>query len=1070
MLMKKIKLFLVCLLAVVSAAAFAQNRTVKGQVTSADDGLPIIGASVFVQGTNLGTVTDSEGYYTLKNVPANAANLVVSYIGMKDMNKPIADVVDFVMGSDTEQLNEVVVTALGIKRSEKALGFAATAVKGDDLAKSRSADIMSGIQGKVAGVSISSTSSDPGSSQSVIIRGVSSLSGSNQPLYVIDGVPMNNSAIYSSNGLDNGYDFGNGAGAVNPDDVESMTILKGAAATALYGSRAASGVILINTKSGKKQARGLGIEYNGGIQLETILRVPQMQNIFGMGWYGEKTEIENGSWGPIMDGAMALYGNVYQNSQKMKSFSPLPDNIKDFFDTGFRYSNSVSFNGATDASDYFVSISQISDDGMIPTNKDSYDKYTFSARGSHKIGNLTFSSSLNYAYQKNSFVSTGQGKGSMYNSIMQTPRDISIIGLKDLDDPFNMPGYYYTPYGVTNPYYLLKYNKNEYEADRFYGKFQADYKLFKYFNLTYRIGLDTSAGNHASGEPNMKALFKDTPNYDGNLDAMTGSATQQTTRRREINQDLYLTFSKDIKDFSINAVAGVNYNDQRNSYVSAGVTNLTIPTYYSITNSAEIPTVEQYERHKRLYGAYGQAEFGYKNLAFITVTARNDWSSTLPKGNRAFFYPGVTGSFVFSELFNEDVKSVIDFGKIRAAWGKTGSDAAPYMVQSVYAQASANSSGWGGSSFPLNKIGANAYSAGNVLGSEDLSPEMTTEAELGLNLAFFKNRFGIDFAWYNRNTDKQIFSLDMDPATGFTAQNINLGKVRNRGIELLVNATPVEIGDFRWDVAWNFTKNWSKVIDLPDQLGNETAIFAFTGGTGLYAIEGEEMGVYKAYVPLKDSEGHIVVNESDGLPVQDPTQRIVGSMNYKYTMGFNTTFTYKGLSLSADIDVRQGGKMFSRTKDILYFTGNAIQTAYNDRNPFIIPGSINATPKYNDDGSYTLEDIKENTTALDATNIFSYWDGGADELDSAFLIDKSYVKLRQVVLGWELPKKWFDNTPIRGLKISFYGNNLFVWTPKSNTFVDPELSSFGNDLEGQFGEYSANPSSRRFGFNLNVKF
>ena len=1070
MLMKKIKLLLVCLMVAVSAVAFAQSRTVKGQVTSADDGLPIIGASVFVQGTSFGTITDSEGYYTLRNVPASAVNLVVSYIGMKDMNKPVNDVVDFVMGSDTEQLNEVVVTALGIKRSEKALGFAATAVKGDELAKARTADIMSGIQGKVAGVSISSTSSDPGASQSVIIRGVSSLSGSNQPLYVVDGVPMNNTSVYSTDGLNNGFDFGNGAGAVNPDDVESMTILKGAAATALYGSRAAAGVILINTKSGKKQARGLGVEYNGGVQLETVLRIPQMQDTFGMGWYGEKTEIENGSWGPIMDGAYAVYGNVYQNSQKMKSFSPLPDNIKDFFETGVRYSNSVSFNGATDSSDYFVSISQISDDGMIPTNKDSYDKYTFSARGSHKIGHLTFSSSLNYAYQKNSFVSTGQGTGSMYNSIMQTPRDISIIGLKDLDDPFNTPGYYYTPYGVTNPYYLLKYNKNEYEADRFYGKFQADYSFFKYFNLTYRIGLDTSAGNQASGTPNMSSLFVNTPNWEDALKDQTGSATQQTTRRREINQDLYLTFSKEIKDFSVNAVAGWNYNDQRNSYVYASVTNLTIPTYYSITNSAEIPVVEQYERHKRLYGIYGQAEVGYKNLAFLTVTARNDWSSTLPKGNRAFFYPGVTGSFVFSELFDDDVKSILEFGKIRAAWGKTGADAAPYMVQSVFAQAGASSSGWGESNFPLNKIGANAYSAGNTLGSDTLSPEMTTEAEIGINLAFFKNRFGIDFAWYNRNTDKQIFSLDMDPATGYTAQNINIGKVRNRGIELLVNATPLEIGDFRWDVSWNFTKNWSKVIDLPDQLGNETAIFAFTGGTGLYAIEGEEMGVYKAYVPLKDNEGHIVVNESTGLPVQDPTQRIVGSMNYKYTMGFNTTFTYKGISLSADLDIRQGGKMFSRTKDILYFTGNSIHTAYNDRNPFIIPGSINATANFKDDGSYELSNVKENTTPLDATNIYSYWDGGADELDSGFLIDKSYVKLRQVVLGWELPKKWFDKTPIRGLKISVYGNNLLLWTPKSNVFVDPEMSSFGNDLQGQFGEYSANPSSRRFGFNLNVKF
>ena len=305
----------------------------------------------------------------------------------------------------------------GIKRSAKALGFSATAVKGDEIAAARTNDIMSSLSSKVAGVQISNSSSDPGSSKSVIVRGISSLGGTNQPLYVIDGVPLTNSAVYSTDGLNNGYDFGNGASAVNPDDVESMTILKGAAATALYGNRAANGVILITTKTGAKQKKGVGVEYNGGLQWETLLRLPQMQNDFGMGWYGEKTDIENGSWGPRFDGSMLRYGNVYDHSQKIKSYVPIKHNIRDFFDTGLRYSNGVSFNGATDASNYFVSLSQIHQDGIIPTDADSYNKYTFSARGSHKVKNLTFSTSLNYAYQRNKFVSTGQGAGSMYNNL-----------------------------------------------------------------------------------------------------------------------------------------------------------------------------------------------------------------------------------------------------------------------------------------------------------------------------------------------------------------------------------------------------------------------------------------------------------------------------------------------------------------------------------------------------------------------------------------------------------------------------------------------------------------------------
>lgn len=966
--------------------------------------------------------------------------------------------------SDAELLDEVVVTAMGIKRSEKALGFAASSVKGDAIASKRTNDIMSSLSGKIAGVQISSTSSDPGASNSVIIRGVSSLSGNNQPLYVVDGVPLNNSSVSSDDPLNASYDFGNGANAVNPDDVESMTILKGAAATALYGNRAAGGVVLITTKTGKQHKKGLGVEYNGGVQWETLLRIPQMQNEFGMGWYGAHTEIENGSWGPRLDGSMQLWGNVYNNSQKWKTYSAQENNIKDFFDTGLRYNNSISFNGATEKSDYYVSFSQVSDDGMIPTDADSYKKYTFSARGSHKINNLTFSTSLNYAYQKNNFVTTGQGTTTMYNSIMQTPRDVSIIGMQDLSDPFNTPGYYYTPYGVTNPYYILENYQNEYESERFYGKFQLDYDFLKYFKFTYRFGLDSTTGHRNVGEPNLSTLFADTPNYDGNLDSETGSVIQQTTRRREINQDLLLTFNMPVKDFNINALVGFNGNERQVSYLQAEVTNLTIPTWYDLSNSSEIPTVDQDKELRRLMGVFGQAEVSWKDMAYLTLTARNDWSSTLPKGNRSFFYPGITGSFIFSELLNDDVKKIISFGKVRAAWGKTGNDADPYMTSPVYSQGSVSTSGWRYSTFPFSKVGVNAFSVGNVLGSSNLSPEMTTETEVGLNMAFFNNRISFDAAYYNRNTDKQIFSLNMDPASGYTYQNVNLGKIRNRGIELLVNLTPIQTKDFRWDITWNWTKNWSKVVDLPDELGGESLIWGFSGGTGLYAVEGEELGVFKATVPERDPNGNIVVNSSTGLPVE-ADEEIVGSMNYKYQTGLSTTFTYKGVSLSVDLDIRKGGLMYSRTKSISYFTGNAIQTAYNDRNPFIIPNSVNKVTASDGTVSYV-----ENSTALNSTQIYNYWNNGGSDLASAFLIDKSYVKLRSVVLSWELPSKWLAKTFLTGVRLSVFGNNLLMWTPSENTFIDPEMTSFGNDLEGNFGEYSSNPSSRRFGFNVMVKF
>lgn len=1047
-------LMVVCLI-VLGASA----KTVKGKVVSAADNEPLIGATVQAVGSNQGTSTDINGEFTV-TVNDNVTQLKISYVGYREQIVAVASNVTVALEEEDNTLEEVVVTAMGITRKEKSLGFAATAVKGDDIVKSRTSDVMSSLAGKVAGVQIAATSSDPGASNSVIIRGFSSLSGSNQPLYVVDGVPLNNSAVYSSEGLDNGFDFGNGANMVNPDDVDNMTVLKGAAATALYGSRAANGVILITTKSGKKQ-KGIGIEYNGGVQFENVLRLPQVQNDFGQGWYGAKTMDENGSWGPRFDGALLRYGKVYNHSQQRKSYVAIPSNMKDFFDTGVRYNNSISFNGATNQSTYFLSLSQLTDDGIIPTSSDKYTKYTFSARASHRINKVMLSTSLNYAYNKNSFVTTGQKTGSMYNSIMQTPRDISIVELKDLSYPFASPGYYYTPYGVTNPYYILENYENKYEAERFYGKMQADYDFAKNFKLIYRFGLDTSTGHHNSGKPNLETLFAGTANGE-DLVGETGSVTQQTTRRREINHDLMVTYdNSELTDWmGLNAVVGFNGNERKLSYLYSGITNLTIPTWFDLGNTSEKPETDQYRWHRRLYGIYGQAEFAFKNQVFLTLTARNDWSSTLPKGNRSFFYPGVTLSWVFTELLSNEVRDWVNYGKVRFAWGKTGNDADVYMTQSIYGQAAASSSGWGTSAFPFSRSGVNAYTAGNVLGSATLSPEMSTETEIGLNMAFFHHRLSFDFSWYNRISDKQIFSLNMDPATGYTAQNTNLGKIRNRGIELLINVTPVKIADFQWDLTWNFTKNNNKVLELPDEMGDEALIYGFTGGTGLYAIEGDEMGVFKAYTAQTDPNGNVIVDDS-GLPVKTGDVVKIGTMNYKYQMGFGTTLSYKGVSLGINFDYRKGGLMYSRTKDIQYFTGNAMQTAYNDRNPWIIPNSVID----NGDGTYS-----PNTTPLNPTNIYNYWNNGANEMDAAFLVDKTYLKLRSVTLTWDMPSQWFKNIFLTGVSVSLFGNNLWLWTPKSNTFIDPETTSFGNDLEGQFGEYSTNPTSRKLGFNVNIKF
>lgn len=1058
---KKVLLFLSCFF--VSLGYIIAQTTVSSGTVIDGGGEPVIGASVSVKGTTVGTITDIDGEFTL-NVPKGKDILVFSLIGLRSVEHKASSNMQIVMEEDSRLLDEVVVTALGIKRSEKALGFAATNISSEDLTKNRSTDLISGLSGRVAGVQIAKSSQTPGSSTSVVIRGFSSLSGNNQPLYIIDGTPLTNKATYSNDGLNNSYDFGNGANAINPEDIASMTILKGAAATALYGSRAANGAIIITTKSGDSKLAGLNVEYNGGMDFSRVYKLPKFQNEYGMGWNGNYTTIENGSWGPRFDGSMQVYGPIYNNSQLIKPYVAQKNNLKEFFDTGVQYTNSVSLSGSGKDTEFFGSFSQLSQNGIYPTNADENDRYTFALRGSHKVKDLTVSASMNYANQVTNNVASGQGM-AMMSSLYQTPRDISLIDLKDLNNPFNSLDYYYTPYGVMNPYQWLKSEMRNFKSDRLFGNVNLNYSFLKFFNLSYRLGLDLSSNRIKEGSPNYSKLTNpNTINYQQNFKEKKGRVSVENNKLRELNHDFILTFDMPIQDFHINAIAGFNANERKSSRDKTSISDLDIPTWFNLSNSASTPLADQEEERRRLVGVFGQAELGYKSLAYLTVSARNDWSSTLPKDNNSFFYPGVTGSLIFTELIKEDkIKNIISFGKLRLAWGQTGNDASPYMIEPYYEKTDI-SMGFGRQTFPFN--GINGFTLANRLGNNKLQPEITTETEAGLNFSLLKGRISVDAAYYNRNSNKQIFTLDMDPATGYNSQTINLGKIRNRGVELLVNVRPIEINDFSWDVAWNFTKNNSKVISLPPELGGTTSIFGLTGGVSLNAIVGYPIGTFKSVVPQKTDDGKLIV-DNNGLPIMTGDQQIIGNINYDYEMGISSTFKYKWFSLSADFDFRHGGLMYSNTKNINYFVGNAIQTTYNERNTFIVPNSVYNTGKLDNNGKPIYA---ENVTPVSSENVYKFWNNGGFEGSTYSLIDKSYVKLRSVVLGFDLPKMWLKNTFIRNAYISIYGTNLFVWTPNGNTFVDPETSSFGNDLKGRFGEYNTMPSTRNFGFNVKVKF
>ncbi|MHB9020008.1 MAG: SusC/RagA family TonB-linked outer membrane protein [Minisyncoccota bacterium] len=1076
--MKKLVLIL-AFFAIGLNVLWAQTREITGKVTSADDGSSIPGVSVSVKGTTLGTITDTDGLYRL-NVPQESKTLVFSFVGMETQEVPIDNqsTINVTLSSGNISVDEVVVTAMGIKRSEKSLGYSATTVASNELLKARNTNVTNSLSGKVAGLQIQSTSSDPGSASSVTIRGFSSINGSNQPLYVVDGVPLQNSTLNTS-----GHSINTGGiSNIAPDDIESMTVLKGAAATALYGSRAANGVIVITTKQGSKgNGRNFSIKYDGGLQAREVSVFPDMQNEFGQGWNGNQTYIENGSWGPRLDGSTQVYGPIWNNQQLMHKYSALKNNVKDFFDVGLSKNHNFSLSGvsADNKLSYYVSYSNSDDDGIMPTNADSYNRNTIAYRSSYEGADwFKISSSVNFARSKTDVVGSYQGT-SVIDGLYEMPRDISILDMRDLSSPFNTPQAYFTPYGITNPYWSLANNYNHLDSKQIYGKLQADIKPLKELTLTYRFGFDYTDYDSKVGYPQIRvdaSLINEDYGYSPTNMNQDGYVYARYGRSYELNHDFLANYDNKFGQFSFTANAGMNINERYSTYMEGQTDVLTFNTgFWDLSNGATKSTLSESQTKRRLVGLFGDATLGFKDMLFLNLTARNDWSSTLPLGNNSYFYPGATLSWIFTELLPKN--DVLTFGKVRAAYGKTGNDASPYYTSTRYEQGYAN--GYYGSDiakFPMN--GANAFISSLTAGSTTLRPEMTSESEIGLNLQFFKGRIGIDAAYYDRKTKDQIFTLPIDPSTGFSSLVTNFGSVQNKGIELLLNTTPVRTKNFRWDLDVNFALNRNKVLSMPASLeGGKVTIHSFAAGNDavyMYAEQGKPMGTYYTYLPQhvtdKNSQyyGDLIVDEA-GQPVLGTQVEDTGlNMNHKWTGGITSTLTAYGVSLSATLDVRYGGSMFSRTKNLMEFTGNGIVTLYNDRKPFIIPNSVQAV----DDGNGNVQ-YEENVTALklsdgsyqDYFDKYGYGNGGL-----AYMVDRTFTKLRNITLAYDLPKNWIKTLSLSDFSISAFVNNAFVWTAKDNYYIDPESSTTGTDLEGNFGELYVNPSNRIFGFNLSITY
>ncbi|MBB6499636.1 SusC/RagA family TonB-linked outer membrane protein [Pedobacter cryoconitis] len=1060
--MKKLILSLFVFL-VVAGAAIAQDRIVTGTVKGKDDGLPIPGVSVKVKGTANGAATGSDGRYSIK-VPSGTTALEFSSIGYTRQTVLITSgsVFNVLLAQDSQSLGEVVVTALGINKAKKTIGYAETTVKSEEINKSAAVSLAGGLQGKIAGATISNTSGSPGGSTKIILRGYSSITGSNQPLYVIDGVPLDNS---SSASTDN-YDFGNNANDIDPNNIESMSVLKGSAASALYGSRGSNGVILITTKTGK--AGGFKIDFSSAATITQVATLFTPQSTFGQGWNGSFIPSENGNWGPKYDGQMRVWGAVVDNSQLLKPFSFIKNNVRDALTNGLELNNNIAFSGGNDVSTFYFAYGNINSDGYLPTNADSYKRNNVSLKGSTKYKNFSIDGSINYVAKTQRFVTTGDGASgvgsSFYSDILQIPNDIPIKDLRDYQNKFFNVDNYFTPY-AENPYYSIYQNGSRNVADRVYGNVNMNYKVADWLNIQLQQGADIS-NSQVKIWHNINAPSLGSYNAGGNIEGAVrapdvGNVIEQSYKSYEYDTKLNAIFNKQLNSkFDLDGLIGVNYNDRGVRDLSTGIEGLAIPGFFDISNSSNKPTSFEVETHRRLFGLYGQATLGYNKYLYLTVTARNDWTSTLAPGKNSYIYPGASLAYLASEAFDLS-NTPISFLKLRASYGQTGSDTNPYRINDVL-NATNIPLGFGNITFPV--AGVPGFTVSKILNNPNLKPEKVSETEFGGEIRFLKDRISLDATYYNKIRKDQILPVPADPASGYNFTLQNFGKVQNKGIEIALNIKPILSKDFQWNLNYTFARDRNKVLSLP--AGLDKVVLNSAYDAQFVAIVGQPLGVIQAPVASYDPQGHIIV-DGNGFPVQSATNGTYGNMQRDFSMGLSNTFTYKNWTLGFTLDWQKGGVFYSGTADDLLFVGSDPKTLYNDRRPFVVPNSVQQVTGANGAVTYV-----ENSTQIPEAKIQDYYYPTTNRALAYQdrILSKSFLKLREATLSYSLPKSVANKILAQHVTVSVFGRNLITWLPASNKTIDPEVSNFGTDLASEFGEFRTAPPVRFFGATLKVTF
>ena len=1055
---------------------FAQERVVSGKVTGLDDGLAIPGVNVVLRGTTTGTVTDSDGNYRL-SVPSSGGTLVFSFIGMQTQEIAVGDqtILDIQMASDVSQLGEVLVTAAGIQREVKSLGYGVERIGGDKVSQVSEPDPLRAMSGKIAGVNIIGSSGAAGSATRITIRGSSSLLGATQPLIVVDGIPYDNSTNGTFNQLTGGGAYGSRFQDIDPNNIASINVLKGAAASALYGTRGANGVLVITTKTGgsKPSRKGLEVSVSSGLSFENIANLPDYQNTYGTGVNFGYQQV-NGSWGAPFIGTKdyantATIPHWYDGIPGFENlwgttvpYQAYPNNTSDFFRTGKVYDNSIGFTSGNDKSNLSVIISNTTQEGYVPSEE--FKRTNLSVGGNSSLdnglivgGNISYTNSFQHNTQGGAI--NAVGNGSAFGRILFQGRNWDLMG-QPYQNPLTNGSIYFVDVSQSdNPRWSAENAGLESKTDRYVANFSLGYNIKEWLNITYRAGVNGySQRNTDWFRPGSRGA------------GGSGQITNFDVRFQEIQSDLLITFDKNIsQDLNLRAILGHGLNQrvmESQAYQGTGYVDFFIN---DIDNTnAVIPFGGTYSK-RRIVGVYADLSLGYKDYLFLNLTGRNDQSSTLPIANNSFFYPSASLGFVFSEAVN--LPTLINFGKIRASFAEVGGDTGPYQIFQVY-DVNPGSINQTGNAFPFT--GASAATLENTARDPNLKPERTREYEAGLELKGWNNRVSVDVAVYKKFSRDQIAAIAIPQASGFNGLFTNIGELSNRGIELSVGFSPVQLKNgFSWDIRAVYTHNKSKVeeLQMPDgsPIDEITLRNTFAGTVQSVHIKGQEYGLIKGTVAARDDEGNLLINPADGQLIANPTPEVVGNPNPDFIAGFTNTFSWKGISLSAVIDWRQGGDLFSNTVNT--YLGRGVTKDTEDRElGAVIPGVYgdpNTREPIRDEGGNKIQ----NQTNIGLNTFYfgnSFAINGQDEWA---IWDATVVRLREVVLSYSLPKSLLSKTPFGSARIAFTGRNLWYNAPNfpKHTNFDPEISQFGNSNAQGF-EFAATPSVKRWGFNINLTF